>query len=246
MTDTEFTTRNRKIINNMDKDKELKKISRQWFDRSFEHEYSYHFTWLGLPIIQYPQDIIALQEIIWKVKPDLIIETGIARGGSLIFYASMLELVQKGEVIGIDIDIRKHNKIAIENHPLKKRITMVEGSSIKKETIKKVQKLAQNKKKILIVLDSFHTHKHVLKELEAYSGLVSKGGYVIVFDTVVEDMPKNSFPNRPWDIGNNPKTAVNEFLRKNKRFKLDKSIGKKLLITSCQDGFLKCVKNISK
>ena len=245
MIDKEFTSRNRKIINKMDKDIELKKLSQKWFDKSFEHEYSYHFTWLGLPIIQYPQDIIALQEIIWKIKPDLIIETGIARGGSLIFYASMLELLQKGEVIGIDIDIRKHNKKAIESHPLNKRITMIEGSSIKKDIIKKVFKLSQNKKKILVILDSFHTHSHVLKELEAYSELVSKGGCIVVFDTVVEDMPKNSFPNKPWSIGNNPKTAVKEFLTKNNRFKIDKTIEKEILITSCKNGFLKCVKNIS-
>jgi len=246
MIDKEFSLRNRNITNLMNKDSKLKKLSQQWFDKSFQYEYSYHFTWLGLPIIQYPQDIMALQEIIWKIKPDLIIETGIARGGSMIFYASMLELIQKGEVIGIDIDIRKHNKRAIQSHPLKKRITMIEGSSIENKVVNKVHKLARNKKKILIILDSFHTHKHVLKELEAYSELVSKGGYVIVFDTVVEDMPEEFFPNKPWEKGNNPKTAVKEFLIKNERFKVDKIIEKKLLITSCHNGFLKCVKNRTK
>ena len=227
----------------MNKDKELKKISNKWFIKAFNHEYSYHFSWLGRPIIQFPQDMIAIQEIIWKTKPDLIIETGIAHGGSLIFSASMLELIGKGKVLGIDIDIRKHNKIEIEKHILKKRILMLEGSSLDENILKKVKKYAQNKKRILLFLDSFHTHDHVLKELEMYSPLIKKEGYIVVFDTIIEFMPKRSFPSRPWDIGNNPHTALKMFLKKNKRFKIDKEIEKKLLITSCPDGFLKCVKN---
>lgn len=242
MKDEEFENRNKKLIKLMSKDSKLKLLSRKWFDKAFSYEYSYHFKWLGRPIIQFPQDIIALQEIIWQVKPDLIIETGIARGGSLIFYASMLELIGKGKVLGIDIDIRKHNKIAIKKHPLHKRVIMLEGSSTEEKIIKKARQYARGKKNILVVLDSFHTHEHVLTELELYSKFVTKGSYLVVFDTVVEDMPKNSSPNRPWGKGNNPKTAVKEFLRFKKNFKIDKEIGKKLLITSSPDGFLKRVR----
>lgn len=231
------------MINLMNKDMELIKLSRKWFVRAFSHEYSYHFSWLGRPIIQFPQDIVAIQEIIWRTKPDLIIETGIAHGGSLIFSASILELIGKGKVLGIDIDIRKHNRKEIEKHPLKKRITMLEGSSLDEDILKKVKKYAQNKKRILLFLDSFHTNDHVLKELEIYSPFVKKGGYIVAFDTIIEFMPKNSFPHRPWGKGNNPQTAVKKFLGQNKRFKIDKEFERKLLITSCSDGFLKCIQN---
>ena len=226
----------------MSKDKSLKEKSQEWFNHSFSYEYSYHFSWLGRPIIQYPQDILIIQELIWKIKPDLVIETGIARGGSLIFTASILELIGKGNVIGIDVDIRKHNREEIEKHPMFKRIKMIEGSSIDKKIVKKIFKLAERKKKILVLLDSSHTHSHVLEELKSYSPLVNKGSYVVVFDTVLEDMPKNSFPNRPWDKGDNPKTAVKEFVKKSNRFKIDVDIERKLMITSNPSGFLKCVK----
>ena len=226
----------------MSEDDYLKRLSRKWFDNAFIYEYSYHFTWLGRPIIQFPQDIIAMQEIIWKIKPDLIVETGIAHGGSIIFSASILELIGKGEVLGIDIDIRKHNRIEIEKHPMYKRITMIEGSSTNKNIAKKVFQCAKGKKRVLVFLDSYHTQEHVLKELQLYSRLVKKGSYVVVFDTVVEDMPKDSSQNRPWGKNNNPKTAIKKFLKANKRFKIDKEIEKKLLITSSPDGFLKCVK----
>jgi cephalosporin hydroxylase len=241
MKDIEFAKQNKKKINEMSNNPSLKKISQDWFDQAFAHEYLYHFTWLGRPIIQFPQDIMAIQELIWKIQPDVIIETGIARGGSLVFSASILELIGKGKVIGIDIDIRKHNKKEIEKHAMYKRITMIEGSSINKQTVKKIEKMVGGAKKVLVLLDSMHTHKHVLKELSLYSKFVKKGGYIVVFDTVIEFMPKDSFPNRSWDIGNNPHTAVKEFLRENKRFKIDSSFEKKLLITSCPDGFLKCV-----
>ena len=226
----------------MSEDKNLKKLSRTWFDNAFKYEYSFHFTWLGRPIIQFPQDIIAMQELIWKIKPELIIETGIAHGGSIIFSASILELIGKGKVLGIDIDIRKHNRVEIEKHPMYKRITMIAGSSTNKNIAKKVFQHAKGKKRVLVFLDSYHTQEHVLKELQLYSRLVKKGSYIIVFDTVVEDMPEDSFQNRPWGKNNNPKTAVIKFLKANKRFKIDKEIEKKLLITSSPDGFLKCVK----
>ena len=207
--------------------------------------YSYNFNWLGRPIIQYPQDMIALQEIIWEVKPDMIIDTGIAHGGSLIFSASMLNLleacgeIEDGKVLGIDIDIREHNKKAIETHPMSKKITMFQGSSIDEEMIQKVHEFAKSGKKILVCLDSNHTHDHVLAELKAYANLASIGSYCIVFDTIIEDMPEGSFPNRPWDKGNNPKTAVWEFLKQNDNFVIDKDIENKILITVAPDGYLK-------
>jgi len=238
----EFKNRNRKKIAQMFNDKKLKKTSEKWFLESYKYEYSYHFSWLGRPIIQYPQDMIAMQEIIWNYKPDIIIETGIAHGGSLIFSASILELIGKGEVVGIDIDIREHNKKEIKKHPLYKRITMLEGSSIDKKTRDKIIKLSKNKKAI-VFLDSNHTEKHVLKELEFYSPLVTKGGYVVVFDTIIEDLPEEFVQNRNWGKKNNPKSAINKFLKKNDRFKIDKNLEKKLLVSAAKDGYLKCIKN---
>lgn len=241
MKDAEFEKRNKVFIDKM-KDRNLKKVSRQWFLQSVKYEYSYHFRWLGIPIIQYPQDIIAYQEIIWNVKPDLIIETGIARGGSLIFSASILEMIGKGKVVGIDIDIREHNKRAIEKHPLKNRIKMIEGSSIDEKIVKTVHRLARRKKKILLMLDSNHTHDHVLNELRLYSSLVSKNSYIVVFDSVIEDLPNSLNKNRPWGKSNNPKTAISQFLKENKRFVMDEQIKNKLAISATPYGYLKCIR----
>lgn len=230
-------------------DANLSRVSREWMNIVNPMKYSYHFEWLGRPIIQYPQDIIALQEIIWSVQPDLIIETGIAHGGSLIFSSSMLELnavcggPQHAEVLGVDIDIRPHNRKAIEAHPLFKRITMLEGSAIDKEVVDKIYNFANGKKRVLVILDSNHTHAHVAKELELYSPLVKEGSYLIVFDTVIEDMPEDSFPDRPWGKGDNPKTAVWEFLKSNDRFQINREIQDKLLLTVAPDGYLKCVRS---
>ena len=220
----------------------LRISSNKWIVDVSEFKYSYNFTWLGRPIIQFPQDMIAMQEIIWKVKPDLIIETGIAHGGSLIFYASILELIGKGQVLGIDIDIRQHNRIEIERHPMFKRITMIEGSSIDEKVTKQVYQYANGKKQILVILDSNHTHEHVLKELNLYSSLVTKDSYLVVFDTIIEDMPEGHFTGRPWDKGNNPKTAVLKFLKTSDRFEIDKDFENKLLITVSPSGYLKCIK----
>ncbi|QDI88773.1 cephalosporin hydroxylase [Candidatus Nitrosopumilus sp. SW] len=237
-----FEKRNKKKILQMKEDTSLDALSKKWISDSYQYEYSYHFKWLGLPIIQYPQDIIALQEIIWKLKPDLIIETGVARGGSVTFLASMLEIIGKGEIIGIDIKIHQQNKKAIEKHPMFKRITLIEGSSINKKTINKINQLSKNKKCIMVILDSNHTHKHVLSELKAYSQLITKGSYLIVFDTLIEFLPNNFFKNRPWTKTKNPKSAIREFLKTTNRFKIDKNITNKLLITAAPDGYLKCVK----
>lgn len=237
--------KNKKInIQKMIGDSSLIGTSRQWFDESCRYNYSYNFTWLGRPIIQYPQDIIAMQEIIWEIKPELIIETGIAHGGSLIFYASMQAMVGKGgRVLGIDIDIRDHNREEIEKHPIFKYITMIEGSSTDSTIVNRVYDFAAEKKPVLVILDSNHTHEHVLKELEFYSPLVTNGSYLVVFDTVVEDMPDDFSSDRPWGKGNNPKTAVFEFLKNNDRFMIDREIENKLLITVAPNGYLKCIKN---
>ena len=239
----QFMKEREKDIDKMSKDQKVIEFGKLFIEETAKYKYSYNFTWLGRPIIQFPQDIITMQEIIWRVKPDLVIETGIAHGGSLIFYASMLELLgSNGEVLGIDIDIRKHNRKEIENHSMFKRITMIEGSSIDKDIAKQVRDFAKEKKNVLVVLDSNHTHEHVLKELKLYSSLVTKDSYLIIFDTIIEGMPKNYFSDRPWGKGNNPKTAVWEFLKTNDRFKIDKEIENKLLITVSPDGYLKCIK----
>lgn len=223
---------------------ETLKANAQAFTRiSISRKYSYNFFWLGRPIIQYPQDIMAMQEIIWRVKPDLIIETGIAHGGSLIFSASMLELIGgDGRVLGIDIDIREHNRVEIEKYPMYKRIDMLEGSSIDEKIAEQVHDFAKGKKRIMVFLDSMHTHDHVLRELQLYSPLVTKASYMVVFDTIIEDMPDDFFPDRPWGKENNPKTAVYEYLKSTDRFEIDKEMECKLLITVSPDGFLKCVK----
>jgi cephalosporin hydroxylase len=210
--------------------------------------YSYNFTWMGRPIIQYPQDMIAMQELIWKIQPDLIIETGIAHGGSLVFSAAMLELnaacggPKNATVLGIDIDIRAHNKAAIEAHPMSRRIKMIQGSSIDPSIIDEVYTFSRGYSNILVCLDSNHTHEHVLEELKAYAPLTSVGSYCVVFDTVIEDLPSEMFPDRSWGPGNNPKTAVFEYLKLQTAFEIDKSIDYKLLLSVAPDGYLKRVK----
>ncbi|WP_017302740.1 cephalosporin hydroxylase family protein [Spirulina subsalsa] len=242
-----FQHEREQAINAYSKDKEWHNISLHWLARAFKHKYMYNFSMLGRPIIQTPIDILAMHELIWSIQPDLIIETGIAHGGSLIFSASMLELnaacggSQDAEVLGLDIDIRQHNREAIEAHPMFKRISMIQGSSIDPEIIEQVKAKAANKKKILVCLDSNHTHNHVLAELEAYAPLVSVGSYCVVFDTIIEDLPDDMFSDRPWAVGNNPKTAVWEYLKTHPEFEIDKSIQHKLLITVAPDGYLKRV-----
>lgn len=220
----------------------LKKTAAAFMDASIRSRYSYNFTWLGRPIIQYPQDIIAIQEIIYQVQPDLIIETGIAHGGSLILHASICELIGKGEVLGVDIDIREHNKSEILNHRMSKRISMIQGSSIDETIVKQVAEIAAGKEKVLVILDSNHTHDHVLNEMKWYAPFVTKGSYMLVFDTVVEDLANDIYDNRPWGVGDNPKTAVWEFLKTNDDFVIDSAMDDKLLISVAPSGFLKKVK----
>jgi cephalosporin hydroxylase len=225
----------------MGRDDEFMVLSRAWMDAANQHKYSYHFEWLGRPIIQYPQDVMAMQEIVWRVQPDLIVETGVAHGGSLILYASLLALLGKGEVVGVDIDIRPHNRQAIEAHPLAERIQLIEGSSIDPQVVSIIRRQTEGRR-VIVVLDSNHTHEHVLAELNAYAPLVSENSYCIVMDTVIEDLPVNSFPDRPWSRGNNPKTAVKAFLSRNQSFVVDRSIQDKLAVTVAPEGYLKRVK----
>jgi cephalosporin hydroxylase len=237
----QFNNERESQIDKLGKDLALKQTALDFMTESGKNKYTYNFTWLGRPIIQYPQDIVALQEIIWNVRPDLIIEAGIAHGGSLILSASILELIGgEGIVLGVDIDIREHNKREIEKHPLFKRIKMIQGSSIDASIIDQVHEFAKDKKNIMVILDSNHTHEHVLQELNAYASLVNKGSYLIVFDTVVEDVSEDyDWGTRPWGKGNNPKTAVWEFLKTHDEFEIDSSIHNKLLITVAPDGYLK-------
>jgi cephalosporin hydroxylase len=226
------------------RNRELREAAERFMRASTQPKYSYNFSWLGRPIIQYPQDIVAMQEIIWRTRPDLIIETGIAHGGSLIFSASMLELNAAcggpagAQVLGIDIDIRPGNRVAIEAHPLSRRIQMIQGSSIAPETIMAVRQIAGQHRNILVCLDSNHTHEHVLAELEAYAPLTSVGNYCVVFDTVVEDLPAKMWTDRPWGPGNNPKTAVWQYLQTHPEFKIDQRVHQQLLITVAPDGYL--------
>lgn len=244
-------------IDLMGRNEKLNELSLQWVNHANAKKYSYHFEWQGRPIIQYPQDMVAMQELIWQIKPDLIIETGIAHGGSLIFSASMLAMldmcdaieagktldpkISHRKVLGIDVDIRAHNRAAIEAHPMASRIQMIQGSSIDPEIIEQVRAIAANYSRVLVCLDSNHTHDHVLAELQAYAPLASQGSYCVAFDTIIEDMPKEMFPDRPWGPGNNPKTAVWEYLKTHPEFEIDKSIQHKLLITVAPDGYLKRV-----
>ncbi len=238
------------------KDGTWRENGKKWMQRAWEQKYSYNFTWMGRPIIQIPTDMIAMQELIWSIKPDLIIETGIAHGGSLVLSASMLALLDIADaidagknsmdprggsrkVIGVDIDIRAHNKKAIEAHPMASRIQMIEGSSIDPQTVSQVLAAAKGYSKILVCLDSNHTHEHVLAELHAYAPLASKDSYCVVLDTIIEDMSSNTFPDRPWGPGNNPKTAVWEYLKTHPEFEIDESIHTKLQLTVAPDGYLK-------
>ena len=237
----------RENIRQLGADKGLAEQSRSWIENSAAYKWTYNFSWLGRPIIQFPTDMIAMQEIVWQVKPDLIIETGIAHGGSLIFSASLLALLDlcegkvesKRKVLAVDIDIRPHNRQAIEGHTLADRITMLEGSSVGEEIVTIIREMAHGYKRVLVCLDFNHTHDHVLAELEAYAPLVTPGSYCVVFDTVIEDMPGEMFPNRPWGPGNNPKTAVWKYLETHPEFAIDHSIDHKLQLSVAPHGYLK-------
>ena len=264
---TEFRSEVANRLEKASKNKELKRSAAEFMENSISSQYSYNFFWLGRPIIQYPQDILAVQEIIWEKRPDIIIETGIAHGGSLILSASLLALLDlceatenkteldpslpKRQVIGVDIKIREHNRTAVENHPLSNRITMIEGSSISKSTLNKIKDAIGDAKRVMIFLDSNHTHEHVLNELRLYAPLISKDSYIVVFDTVVDDIPESLVGDRPWGPKNNPKTALFEYLKEIEdnnicaedgsvlKLQIDHEIENKLLISVARSGYLK-------
>lgn len=239
---------------------DLQKISLDWITLAGKYRYAYHFSSLGRPAIQVPQDMIAMQEIIWSVRPDIIIETGIAHGGSLVHSAAALTLLDycdaqahgsmldpqrpKRRVIGIDIDIRQHNRAAIDGHPMRNRIDMIEGSSIEDKIVSQVHARVSNfgsAPRVLVCLDSNHTHEHVLHELNAYAGLVSIGSYCVVFDTLIERLPATAFPDRPWAPGNSPMSAVDLWLRDHPEFVIDTAMDAKLQISVAPRGYLKRV-----
>ena len=252
MSEHDFSDQVIRNIKSLGADHQLKQDAWKWAVLAAQkHNYTHNFRWAGLPIIQFPQDLVAAQEVFWLSRPDLVIETGIARGGSLAFWSSLMSVLDTMEgldprqsprkVVGVDIDIRPHNRKVLDEHPLRFKMELIEGSSIDPGIIKQVHSQADGVQRVLVSLDSNHTHEHVLAELNAYADLVSVGSYCIVFDTAIEDLPAGSFPDRPWDVGNNPKTAVHEWLRSHPEFEIDKAIDNKLLISVAPDGYLKRV-----
>lgn len=233
-------------IREQGKNKELIRRADAFIVSASQAKYTYNFTWFGVPIFQHPEDIIALQEIIFRVKPEVIVDVGTARGGTAIFYASLLKLIGGGRVISVDIDIRVHNRDTIRRHPLARLVDLVEGSSTDPTTVAKVKRLIRGKKPVLISLDSLHSGTHVAGELALYSKLVTRGSYLVVCDTVLKKLPRSTYPKdhatRPWSEKDNPGTAVDKFLRKNKRFIVDTDIDHKLLISCAAGGYLKRVR----
>ena len=227
---------------------DLRKTAKDFMEQSVDARYSFNFSWMGRPIIQYPQDLVAVQEIIWDVKPDLIIETGVAHGGSVVFFASLLELnalsggPKDAEVWCVEIDLRAHNREALVTHPMYPRLRIFDGSSVDEKIAAIIAEKAAKCERVMVILDSNHTHEHVIGELNLYASLVSVGSYCVVFDTVIEDLVSVEFVDRPWGKGNNPKTAVAEFLKMNSDFVVDDSIDEKLLISVAPGGYLKRVK----
>jgi cephalosporin hydroxylase len=250
-----FDSETSKEIASMNSNLEFKQSSYDWMAEANSLKYSYHFSWLGRPVIQYPQDIVAIQELIWKVKPDLIIETGIAHGGSLILSASILTMIEYQEavangthldpnnpsrrVLAVDIDIREHNKVEILRSAFASRIEMLEGSSTDPSIVQEIKVRAEQAKVVMVVLDSNHTEAHVYEELKAYADLVTIDSYCVVMDTIVEYLPNDSYPDRPWDKGDNPATAVNRFLSENNSFVVDSDVDAKLGITVAPGGYLR-------
>ncbi len=240
---TEFYAERNRDIEAMGADSELRAKSIEWMVHADKYKYTYNFTWMGRPIIKFPNDIVAQQEIVWRTKPDLIIETGVAHGGSIIFSASLLELLGQGQVVGIDIDIRAHNRAEIEAHPMSKRITMLEGSSTDPAIFAQVAEMAKQAKSVMVILDSNHTHQHVYDELKLYADLVTVGNYVILPDTFIEFFPKGYYSDdRPWDVGNNPWTAMRQFMSERDDFEHDQAPVNKSMITESFDGYLRKIK----
>lgn len=223
-------------------DAELQRLSLEATTVSDRHHYSYVWRWLGLPIIQMPTDVVATQEVIWETRPQVIVETGIARGGSVLLSASILQLLGEGQVVAVDIDIRAHNRAAIESHPLAHRVQLVEGSSLDPAVVADVRARIGDADRVMVVLDSNHTHEHVLEELRLYGEMVTPGQFLVVADTIIEDLPLQEHRPRPWGPGDNPKTALDAFLAETDRFEVDPAMNGKLLMTSSPGGYLRCVR----
>jgi cephalosporin hydroxylase len=237
-----FAEEVRANVDRLKADADMQALSRAWLAEVTRRRYTYNFSWLGRPVIQLPQDLLAVQELIWDVRPDLVVETGVAHGGSLIHSASLLELLGGDRlVVGVDVEVRPHNRREIERHPLAHRIRLIEGSSTDGRVAAAVREQARGRRAIMVILDSDHTHAHVRRELELYAPLVTRGSYLVVFDTLIEDLPDELFAGRPWGKGNNPKTAVWEFLATTTRFEIDPRVPAKLLLSCAPDGFLRCV-----
>lgn len=208
-----------------------------------KYDYAYLWTWMGIPIIQLPADIMATQEVIWATKPDVIVETGVARGGSMVFMASLLELLGNGKVIGVDIDIRAHNRDSIERNPLAKRISLIEGPSTSSSVVAKVRSEIPPGASVMVILDSDHSRDHVLAELRAYAGMVTPGCYLVVADTLLGELqPDAELRNRSkaWSKGNEPLSALKIFLEESDRFEVDPVINGKLILSSSTGGYLRC------
>lgn len=259
----------RRNIEGIARDAGFRGLCQAWLRECIRHNYAQNFTWLGRPVIQVPQDLYAVQELVWACRPDLIIETGIAHGGSLMMSASMLALLDycdaietggvldpkasRRKVVGVDIDIRPHNRMAIDSHPMRHKIHAIQGSSVSLNVARQVAAHADGYERILVFLDSNHTHDHVLEELELYAPYVSKGSYCVVWDSGVEDLPAEMCADRPWGKGNNPKTAVWEYMKRlagegrkardggDLHLEYDHTIEHKIAITASPDGFLKRV-----
>ena len=237
----EFEDDKRRWAEAMSADETLRGLATEMLVRADHYQYAYQWTWLGLPIIQLSTDILAQQEIIWRTRPQLIIETGVARGGSMIFLASLLQLIGEGEVIGIDVDIRPHNRKRIESHELASRISLIEGSSVESAVVETVARAAMDVERVMVILDSNHTHDHVLKELRCYAPLVTVGQYLVVADTVIEYQPPQTHRPRPWGPGNSPMSALKEFLGETERFVPDQELRNKMLYSASPGGYLRCV-----
>jgi cephalosporin hydroxylase len=235
--DPEFESWRKELTEVQASDPEFSSLSAQWLQKSVNLKYTYQFEWLGIPIIQLPSDLVTFQEIVWNTKPDLIIECGVARGGSLVFWASIQSLCGiTPRVIGVDIDIRKHAREAIKTSRFVDQITLIEASSTEDSTVEQVKSLSKGAQKVMVVLDSNHTHSHVLEELKAYSAFVTKGNYLLVLDTVIEYLEKD--PNRPWGPAASPLSAVTEFLKTNSQFEHETYFEQRNGVSVAPGGFL--------
>lgn len=237
----EFERSKIETANAQGQDASLCRIAQDFVIAADRHGYGYQWTWLGMPIIQLPADIVATQEIIWQTKPDVIIETGIAWGGSVVMYASLLQLIGKGRVIAVDTVLPEKNRTQIMKYPFSNRISLIEGSSSDEAVVAQVKSLVGPNESVMLLLDSNHTHQHVLDELRLYAPLVTKGQYLIVSDTIIEDIPPQN-RERPWGVGNNPKTALRAYMQETAAFEVDEHVNNKLLATYTPGGYLRRIR----